>query len=285
MAATPLAETSTAQPNHAKRIVVAWIVLSVIATPLVAIFVGPAIPPGNGSAQATEQVFDNTWMTAVITPVICLLVVFFAYVLSQFRHSGGELVDGPPLRADNRIQLGWVAMTAVIVLFFAGFGTYELLQNGAGGGQGPDPIAVPAGTKLQVQVIAQQWEFTYRYPSYGGIETPRLYLPADTYVELHVTSLDAIHSFWAYDLGIKADANPGVDNVAFLKTKGPRTFHVHCAELCGLFHGYMFQLGHVVPQSQFTSWIKQQQREFAPDLKYLPKYSTVYYPDPQRRAG
>jgi hypothetical protein len=40
-----------------------------------------------------------------------------------------------------------------------------------------------------------------------------------------------------------------------------------------------------VSQSQFTSWIKQQRHEFAPDLKYLPKYSTVYYPDPQRRAG
>ena len=31
-----------------------------------------------------------------------------------------------------------------MVLFLAGFGTYELLKNGAGGGQGPNPIAVPA---------------------------------------------------------------------------------------------------------------------------------------------
>jgi len=144
---------------------------------------------------------------------------------------------------------------------------------------------VPSGSKLQVQVIAQQWQFTYRYPSYGGMETPQLVLPADTDVELHVTSLDAIHSFWAYELGVKADANPGVDNVAFVETRGPQTFHVRCAELCGLWHGYMFNNGKVVPQAQFAAWIKSQQRVFAPVAKYLPKYSKTYYPDPQRRAG
>ena len=42
-------------------------------------------------------------------------------------------------------------------------------------------------------------------------------LPVDTTIELHVTSLDVIHSFWAYQLGVKADANPGVDNVVYVK--------------------------------------------------------------------
>ena len=36
-------------------------------------------------------------------------------------------------------------------------------------------------------------------------------------VEFHVTSLDVIHSFWAYQLGVKADANPDVDNIVFVK--------------------------------------------------------------------
>ena len=280
-----MSSVPSSQPDHAKRVVVAWIVLSLVATPLVAIFVGPAFPPGNASEQGAGQVFDNTLMVTVLTPVICLLAVFFAYALTQFRHSGDTLVDGPPLRNDTRIQILWIVMSAVIVLFFAGFGTYELLQNGAGGGQGPSPIAVPSGPKLQVQVIGQQWQFTFRYPSYDGLETPDLVLPADTTIELHVTSLDAIHSFWAYELGIKADANPGVDNVAYLKTKGPRTFHVHCAELCGLWHGYMFSTGRIVSQSDFTSWVRQQQQNFAPVAKYLPPYARSYLPDPQRRAG
>jgi cytochrome c oxidase subunit 2 len=134
-------------------------------------------------------------------------------------------------------------------------------------------------------VIAQQWEFTFRYPTYGGVEVPHLVLPAHTLVRLHVTSLDAIHSFWAYQLGVKADANPGVDNIAYVQTKGPLTFDVHCAELCGLWHGYMFDTGQVVDQARFASWIKRQQAVFSPVMRYLPKYSTFYLPDPQRRAG
>ena len=57
-----------------------------------------------------------------------------------------------------------------------------------------------------------------------------------------------IHSFWAYQLGVKADANPGENNIAYVTTKGPLTFNVRCAELCGLWHGYMFNTGRVVPQ-------------------------------------
>jgi cytochrome c oxidase subunit 2 len=274
------------QPNHARRVIVAWIVLSVIATPLVAIFLGPAIPPGNGSEQASGQTTDNTVMISLLTPIICLLLVFFVYALSQFRKArGGDIVDGPPLRNQSTVQFLWVGISAVVVLFLAGFGTYELLQNGAGGGQGPDPIAVPSGQKLQVQVIAQQWEFTYRYPSYGGLETSQLVIPADTLIELHVTSLDAVHSFWAYQLGIKADANPGVDNVAFVKAKTTGNFQIRCAELCGLWHGYMFDTGRVVDEAQFTSWIASQRKEFTPVQKYLPPYALTYSPDPPDRAG
>ncbi len=270
--------------NHAKRAIAAWLLLSAIATPLVAIFLGRVLPPGNGSEQASEQVLDNTVMTALLTPIICLLIVFFIYVLISFR-AGDALADGPPLRNRAAIQVLWIGVSALTVLFLAGFGTYKLLQNGSGGGQGPSPIAVPPGPTMQVQVIAQQWEFTYRYPAYGGLETSELVLPADTQIELHVTSLDAIHSFWAYELGVKADANSGNDNIAYVKTKGPLTFQIQCAELCGLWHGYMFDHGRVVPDDQFVAWIAKQQQIYYAIAKYVPPYATRYFPDPQRRAG
>jgi cytochrome c oxidase subunit II len=280
--------------NHGLRVVVAWLVLSAIATPLIVIFVGHLIPPGNGSTQGTEQVFDNTWMLGIVTPVLCLLAVFFFYGLRAFHAApGSPVVDGPPLRNDSRIQILWIVITSTLVLFLAGFGTYELLQNGAGGGQGPNPIAVPAGHKLQVQVIGQQWQFTYRYPSLGNIESNQLVLPANTYVELHVTSLDVVHSFWAYELGIKADANPGTDNVAYVRTKGPQSFHVRCAELCGLWHGYMFNNGRVVDSSQFQSWASQAKKTYASIKPFMDKpesqggapFAHVYFPAPDRRAG
>ena len=295
MAADPAA-TQAPPPdstNHGQRVVVAWLVLSAIATPLVAVFVGHLFPPGNASVQGSGQVTDNTVMLTLITPVICLLAVFFFYGLRSFHAAPGGIVDGPPLRNDSQIQILWIVCTSVIVIFLAGFGTFELLQNGSGGGQGPNPIAVPSGPKFQVQVIGQQWQFTYRYPSLGGLESNQLVLPSDTDVELHVTSLDVVHSFWAYELGVKADANPGVDNVAFVRTKGPETFHVRCAELCGLWHGYMFNNGRVVDSTQFKTWASQQEKLYASIAPFMNKspaaggapYAKSYLPAPDRRAG
>src|SRR5207237_8971523 len=123
-----------------------------------------------------------------------------------------------------------LAVTRSSTPILAGYGTPRMLRDGSGGGQGPTPAAAPTegGQKpLQVQVIAQQWTFTFRYPSYGGVETSQLYLPSYRLVEFHVTSLDVVHSFWAYQLAVKADANPNVDNVAFVNTRGPVMVDLH----------------------------------------------------------
>lgn len=271
--------------SHGMRVTIMWIVGSVIATPLVAIFLGPILPPGNGSLESHGQVVDNTVMTAVVTPVLVLVAVWIGYTLIVFRAGKDGVLEGPRVRGDMRVQTLWVVLTSVTVLLLAGYGSYRLLDDGAGSGQGPSPIAPESGPKLEVQVIGQQWAFTYRYPSYGGVETSQLVLPADQVVEFHVTSLDAVHSFWAYGLGVKADANPGTDNVAYVTTRKPRTFDIHCAELCGLWHGYMFDTGRVVSPADFTSWIESQRQMFAPIAKSLPPYSRTYLPDPQRRAG
>jgi cytochrome c oxidase subunit II len=282
--------------NDGLRVVLAWLVLSAIATPLVAIYVGPLIPPGNGSVQAQGQTFSNQVMTSVITPVLCLMIVFFGYGLVKFHAKRGEaVVDGPPIRNDADVQLLWIVITSAIVLFLAGFGTYELLKDGAGGGQGPNPIALPANhkTAFQVQVIGQQWQFTYRYPAFGGMESNQLVLPENTLVAFHVTSLDVVHSFWAYELGVKADANPGVDNVAYVNTKGPMVVHVRCAELCGLWHGYMFDNGYIVSHTAFTHWAAHAvalYRSIKPYVNRPPAkggapFAYSYLPEPTRRAG
>jgi cytochrome c oxidase subunit 2 len=273
--------------GHGGRIGALTVIGTAIVLPLVIFVLGPNMPPGNWTSAGTSQVFDNTVLLAVMTPFTVFILVYIGYAMTVFRAKPDEeLRDGPPIRGHLPSQVVWIATTTTAVLFLAIFGSAELLaSNGSGGGSGPSPITKPSGTVLPVQVIGQQWEFTYRYPTYGGVETAQLVLPVDRQIAFHVTSLDAIHSFWAYELGVKADANPGVDNVAFVKPKKLGTFQVRCAELCGLWHGYMFETGRVVDSSQFATWIAQQQHAFTPVQKYLPKYATTYSPDPEARAG
>ena len=274
--------------NHFRRVVLIWLLSSVVLTPIVVFVAAPGIPPGNATVQSAGQVTDNTVLLGLSTPVALAVVVFFIYSLVAFRERDtAAVLDGPPVRGHAGVQLWWIVTTTTIVLFLAGYGTVRMLSDGAGGGQGPNPIAKPDPpvAALVVQVIAQQWKFTFRFPSYGGVETDHLEIPAGRLIEFHVTSLDVIHSFWAYQLGVKADASPGVDNIAYVQTKKPLAFNIHCAELCGVWHGYMFDTGQVVPASQFTSWISQQQRRFVPATKLLPPYAKSYIPDPQDRGG
>jgi cytochrome c oxidase subunit II len=272
------------------RVLVIWVVASAIATPAVAIFLTPDLPPGRDTDDAAGQQIDNEVLTAVATPVVLLIVIFLAYVLVVFRQKGAAIEEGPRIDGHAGAQTAWiVASTAIVTVLFA-YGTWRLLEAGAaGGGQGPSPLsplrAARGESVLAVQVIGQQWQFTYRYPTYGGLETPHLVLPVGRPVELHVTSLDVVHSFWAYELGVKADANPGVDNVAYVTPKRAGPFEVRCAELCGIWHGHMFDTGRVVDERGFEAWIREQQRIFEPVKPYLPPYRRTYLPDPQRRAG
>jgi cytochrome c oxidase subunit II len=273
-----------AEPNHARRFTVLWIVASLIATPLVIVLLGPILPPGNGSQQASGHVTDNKVLLGMATPVLLLVVLYLIYAVVVFRQPKGGVLEGPAVRGNQRLQTVWIVVTSALVLSLAAYGTVRLEEDGAGSGGGPSPVVTPSGKKLQVQVIAQQWEFTYRFPEYGGVEVPHLELPVDQMVELHVTSLDVIHSFWAYQLGVKADANPNVDNVVFVKPTKEQAFEVRCSELCGIWHGGMFDHGHVVSQAAFDTWIAQQQTKYAAATKALPPYSKTYLPEPTRRA-
>jgi cytochrome c oxidase subunit 2 len=273
------------EPNHTVRFAIVWIVGTLIALPLVIWVIGPLLGAGNGSEQSAGQGTDYTVLAALATPVLTLVMLYLVYAILFFRQPKGGALEGPAVRGHARVQTVWIVVTSLMVLAVAVFGTVRLeSDNGAGSGSGPSPLTVPKGPKLPVQVIAQQWLFTYRYPTYGGVETTELVLPANQMVEFHVTSLDVIHDFWAYKLGVKADANPGVDNIAFAKPTELENFTVRCAELCGIWHGYMSNAGRVVTPAAFTTWIHEQQTRLAPATKVLPKYSTTYLPEPTRRG-
>jgi cytochrome c oxidase subunit II len=258
---------------------------------------GPDVPPGKLGSAAQGQQFDMNVLTVMCLPVVAFVLVYFGYSLIVWRRREGDEEDGPALQGNARIQVAWITITSAIVLGLFAFGTYELVAPaGAGGGEGAAPIWNPPGAKLTVasqkapwspgqvlvvQAIGQQWKWTFRYPQFGGFETNDLMLPVDTWVQFNVTSLDVIHSFWAYQLGVKSDANPGVNNVAYTKTQHAGNITVRCAELCGLWHGAMFDYGKVVAMSQFQSWASATKTQFTSVTALLNRcqpYATTYDP-------
>ncbi len=304
------AETpSVNQPNHLRRIFYIWIVLSVVGDLLFWFLVGPHIPPGRMTSSARSDQFDFNVLAVIGLPVIIGVwewLGYTAFVWSSRNKNAPESVGGPKAAGNRRVETSWIVITSVVVIFLAGFGTVELIAGqGSGGGEGPNPIWEPSGTLqaetaaingtaswspnksevLPVQVIAQQWKFTYRYPTFGGFESSYLILPNDTNIAFNVTSLDVIHSFWAYQLEVKADANPMENNVAFTKTEQLGSFEVRCAELCGIWHGAMDNSGQVVSQAAFDKWATTTEAAQATNTKDLPPFAWTYVPDANGAAG
>jgi cytochrome c oxidase subunit 2 len=278
------------EPQHGRRIFAIWFVLAAIATPLVVFVGGPHLPPQHATIQAEHQQQINTILAGIVTPIWLAIVVYVLYALITWRSRQSEVgSDGVLLRGDRKVVTWWIVANVIIVVGVVAYGTYDWVGPGVGSGsaQGPTPLARPEGeTPLEVQVIAQQWQFTFRYPSYGGIATPELMIPEDRYVEFHVTSLDVVHSFWAVSLGVKADAVAGADNVVYVRADKPGPFRVQCAELCGLFHGQMYQVtSAVVTEAGFERWIAEQQRTYGGIVSRLGPYAHVYSPDPENLAG
>ena len=272
---------------------VLWVVLSIIGCLLVALVWGPHMPPGRASTQAASQATDITVLATIATPVIIGVLLYFGWALAFWRQKPGDETDAAPLHGNVKVQATWIVATSAIVLALAVYGTIELINPaGAGAGQGPQPIfknGIPPATSatswspnsnnvLQVQVIGQQWAWTFRYPQFGGFETTQLALPVNQAVQFNVTSLDVIHSFWAYTLGVKADANPGVNNVAYTTPTTVGDFQVRCAELCGIWHGSMYDTGEVLTDSSFMAWTQTESVKLASVTKLLPPYALTYDP-------
>jgi cytochrome c oxidase subunit 2 len=84
---------------------------------------------------------------------------------------------------------------------------------------------------------------------------------------------------------VKADANPGVNNVAYTTPTTVGDFQVRCAELCGIWHGSMYDTGEVLTDSSFMAWTQTESVKLASVTKLLPPYALTYDPTVVNNMG
>src|ERR1700733_8261004 len=107
------------EPNHARRFGIVWVTASLVAVPLVIFLLGPSLPPGNASEQASGHVTDNTVLLGMATPVLLLVVIYLIYAVISFRQPQGGVLEGPAVRGDAKLQTAWIVITSLLVLSLA----------------------------------------------------------------------------------------------------------------------------------------------------------------------
>lgn len=208
--------------------------------------------PVEASAQsiAVDKLFHvHLW---IISFLFSLIMVTLIFSLIVFRRRKGEIGDGAYLTGNSTLEITWTAipLMAVLVLAYAGAKTLGAIQV-------IDPSA------LQVKVTAGQWYWQFAYPDYG-VTSNDLYLPVNIQVDLQMTSVDVIHSFWVPEFRVKQDIIPGRTVDLRVTPDLIGNYKVRCSELCGLRHAYMEGPVTVVSQTDFAKWISKQQSASPP---------------------
>jgi cytochrome c oxidase subunit 2 len=202
--------------------------------------------PVQASTQAVEidKLFGvHLWL---ISALFSLIFVILLYSLVVFRRKKGDTGYGAYIVGNTRLEIFWTLIPLFVVIFLAYLGAQSL-----GVIRRVDPSA------LVVRVTAGQWFWKFQYAD-SGVTSTTLYLPAGRQIDLQMTSLDVIHSFWVPEFRVKQDIVPGQTNEMRITPIKIGTYKVRCSELCGTRHAYMETSVFVVSPQDFDTWVAQQ---------------------------
>jgi cytochrome c oxidase subunit 2 len=212
----------------------------------------------NGVAASSQAGEIDTLLDVMIVLsafVFSVVIVMLSYSVWRYRAKPGDESDGAPIHGNTKLEIAWTVVPTVIVLFAAGYGWIVLNE-----------IEEPAeaSQQMQVNVTSQQFKWTFDYPE-QGITSDELHVPVDRQLELHLTALDVVHSFWVPEWRIKRDLVPagpggqGIDDTVLVTPDREGAYSVVCAELCGLGHATMRAPVVVHSQAEFDQWASERQ--------------------------
>ena len=211
--------------------------------------------PVAGSEEAKS--IDTLWDVLLIcsVPVFVLVETIVLYSVWRWRmRPGEELMDGPPIHGNTRLEVIWTAIPAILLVALCSY-SYVVLRD----------IEEADASPMRVRVVGEQftWTFFYRGADGKEIASNQLYVPEGKQIKFDVQSKDVIHDFWVPAWRQKIDAVPGITTSFRITATRPGTYPVVCAELCGLGHSVMRQSAHVVAPGDFDKWLQQRQQQAA----------------------
>jgi cytochrome c oxidase subunit 2 len=220
-------------------------VIAGAAATAVAIFL-PWLPPDASRERGRiDLVF---WFTVSICILIFAIVVaVLLYSILRFRAAPDDDSDGPPIHGHTGLDIVWTLIPTVLVTAIGIVSAIVLARDDALG-----------KNVLQVNVTAQQFAWSFQYPSGGKVTSGTLRLPVGRSVLLHLQAKDVIHSFWVPEFGQKEDTVPGIVTTLHITPDKVGTYPVICTELCGLGHSVMRTQAIVMTQKAFDKWLKSQ---------------------------
>lgn len=227
-------------------------------------------------ASNWDTVDDTINLTFIITGAAFVVInLFMAYVIVRYRHREGSRATYEP--ENKKLEWWLISATSVAVIAMLAPGLVVWGQ-----------IIDPPDDAAIVEVVGQQWHWSYRFPGEDGqlgkvdsrlvnddnpfgmdAEDPLgmddvlvrgndVHLPLDQPVKLLLRSKDVLHNFTVAQFRVKMDLVPGMVPYIWLTPTRKGKYDVFCEELCGV--GHFAMRGHVIVEDRadFEDWLARQ---------------------------
>jgi cytochrome c oxidase subunit 2 len=220
---------------------------------------------------------DTTlFITLIISGIFFIAItVFMAIAVMRFRHKEGARAAYQP--ESKKLELWLIIVTSVGIagMLAPGLVVYN------------DFIRVPKNA-YELEVIAQQWQWAFRFPGQDGklgksdikfvdsanplgldpkdpvgqddvlVINNEVHLPLDRPVKVLLRAKDVLHDFYVPQIRSKMDMVPGMVSYFWFTPTKTGKYETLCAEYCGVGHYNM--RGHMIVEEQgvFDQWLKSQ---------------------------
>ena len=172
-------------------------------------------------ASSFSPAVDNVFyfILGISVFFFCLIVVLMVAFVVLYRRRPG--VDSQKTATHNTaLELFWSGIPIILVgvIFFLGFKAYL-------------NIRVSPAQAYEIDVIAKQWSWTFKYPN--GHVDESLYVPAGEPVRLVMQSQDVIHGLSIPAFRINMDVVPGRYTKIWFKADKTGEYQLYCTQYCG----------------------------------------------------
>jgi cytochrome c oxidase subunit II len=220
---------------------------------------------------------DTTLLiTLVITGIFFVAVtLFMAVAVIRFRHREGRRAAYEPENKKLEWWLIGVTSVGIVGMLAPGLVVYD------------DFVRVPEEAH-ELEVVAQQWQWGFRFPGADGqlgksdvryidagnplgvdpgdpagqddvlVKSNEVRLPLGRPVKVLLRSKDVLHNFYIPQIRSKMDMVPGMVSYFWFTPTQTGKFEVLCAEYCGVGHYNMRGFLRVEPPEAFEQWLGAQ---------------------------
>ncbi len=227
-------------------------------------------------ASNWEAMDDTVTLTFVVTGIGFVLVNgFIAYCVIRFRKREGVRAHYEP--ENTKLEVWLTVFTTVAVAAMLAPGLFIWAQ-----------VVTPPDEATEVEVFAQQWNWSFRLPGSDGklgvveasfveegnplginpedpygrddivVRNPVLHLPMNKPVTFLLRSIDVLHNFTVPQFRVKMDFVPGIVTYIWATPTRTGSFDLLCEELCGIGHYAMRGSVVVDEQADYDTWLASQ---------------------------